>query len=645
MLYRASNMRGTQMKFDINPSFQLVPKVVTALQAIAGSPLAPCPVTATYLRTLVQLPDDGLIGVIQAEWERGLTGTGLNLVQVVPKPVANQLAAIYNHLQLIDAVRAYIPELRCRTDSEEMTVLLYVWPRSHPDAGRALGSGALSDTLLVSNVSLARLQQGLGAVLTMLGEWRRNTRARSSTLSVSSFFEQVRPMSNPPVPPHAAKINFGLDRIIALPNPLSILDNLASFREVFLNTEVGYINGSLAADRLLTATNPIVLDWSLSSKDFPVWLDYARLELDLLLRLIPPSDLDTWLNEWPSLAVSLRKLTLDPSTANGRLVPSGLATVKSIRDSFMQQGQENAPSAFWLSAVRAGLDVVADPLQNGANRLAATLYAAVALDVAREDLKFELPEALPVSVSWPGFLSWRSLPVHNVADGQALLVGAGLFTNDGRIDQLPQVNYDLAEMASFLDQRGYTVHLLLNQEFTGSNLEQKLTTLKKAVGHTDGPLLVCFCGHGVLRNGHYYLLTGDATTGTIEEKAINLNVWLKQITGLGISRTVILVNSCYSGQVLSIPPDISSIEDGSYVVLTSASIGEQSYMLRDDPYSLFIGTVLEALGRGNAKGKPIRLFELLEYVAHQVPWRASKIGMSQHPTYVLKQVTENFVLV
>ena len=82
-----------------------------------------------------------------------------------------------------------------------------------------------------------------------------------------------------------------------------------------------------------------------------------------------------------------------------------------------------------------------------------------------------------------------------------------------------------------------------------------------------------------------------------------------------------------------------------FVLITSASEGEESYMLRDDPYSIFIGTVLEALALLSYKYGSVRLFDFIEYVTHHVPIKASKIGKMQNPTFLLQSVKENFVII
>ena len=633
------------MKIHINPRFQLAPGVVAALQAISDRPLNPCPRQATYLRTFIRLPGEGVIGLVQAEWPPGLRGTGFNLVHVAPTVIAKTLISVHNILQRDESIRAHMPNLRCYADAGDMTALVFIWPESHPDADQIFHSELLSEALQLGKVNLPKLQDCLDAILMMLTRWAHHTQPKTTACSAASILDQLRPFENPPVPPRAAMLTFDLDDIPSLPNPLSLVNDPTPLKRVTVHTQLGNVHGALTADRILSASTPLIVDWSMSRKNTPIWLDYARLELDLLLRLVSPVDADIWAYEWPSLTKALRKLPLEPDNATGRLVPSALKVVAPIREVVNEQAPGNSLSAFWLSAVRAGLDVVSDPMQTGANRLAATLYSAVALDVAQENLKFNWPDTSPSAVPWPGFLAWRSLPARLNSSSCALLVGAGVFVNDGKIDQLPQVQNDLEELAAFLDQHNYQVHILRDSNFTRTQLQLKFDALRQDLQFTNRSFIACFCGHGVLRNGRYYLVTGDATVETIEERAVALDMWLDGVTQLNTSRKLILMNSCYSGQTFSTPFKISYKEGGTFVLLVSASAGEESYMLRDDPYSLFIGTVLEALGAANRKSKPTRLFDLLDYVTRKVPIRANKIGKSQHPTFVLNQITENFMLI
>ncbi len=224
------------------------------------------------------------------------------------------------------------------------------------------------------------------------------------------------------------------------------------------------------------------------------------------------------------------------------------------------------------------------------------------------------------------------------------MFGAGEFANDGRIEQLPQVKTDLEEFADFLAQHGYQVYKLYDKDFTKSRLSSIIRTLKKSIDYTEKPFIVCFCGHGIHRENDYFLLTGDTNVDKIEGNAIRIATLIKQISSLKTSRILMLINSCYSGQTLSMPYDLTTISDGELAVITSASCKEESYMLSDDPYSLFMGTVLEALATAKSQNSSATLFDFITYITQNVPLKASKIGQSQHPAFILRGIKENFEL-
>ncbi len=169
------------------------------------------------------------------------------------------------------------------------------------------------------------------------------------------------------------------------------------YSNIVLHTGLGRINGHLTLDNLLIPSigSPIILDWSSFLNDGPLWVDYAKLELDLLLHLVPTNDPQIWKYEWPSLSRALRHLPLEPFEAVGRLTPSALAIIAPIRSLVEKQKDHGSIDAFWLSAIYAGIDIFADPLQTSTNRLAAALYSAIALEEVQKNIGFQLPDSLP----------------------------------------------------------------------------------------------------------------------------------------------------------------------------------------------------------------------------------------------------------
>jgi hypothetical protein len=554
------------------------------------------------------------------------------------------LAHTHEQLQRLAPVAMYLPELRAQSQTGEPIATLFTLPRQHNDAALTVQPQTLADYAKRDYVSLPKLRRNLVSILRMLNAWsglvRRNDHF-GTNVALSKWLPNI---TNPPVLPNATLLAFDLEDIPVLPNPLLLIDSKSPTRNWTIEPVLHLGHGALTADRVIVTDAPVVLDWSTAHyTPFP-FLDHLRLELDLLLRLVPPSDAQIWRREWPALAKAFRSLALVSDEVDGQLAPLALAAVSPIRETISKQLHTEPFVPFWLSAIRAGLDVVADPSQIGPNRLAAMLYAAIALDTAKEALGIEAASVSSNPATWPGFLAWRSTPLRETFSGYALLVGSGTFPLDGTIPQIPQAKADLAELASLLSQRGYEVHLLMDDDFTVAQFEAKIQALERLPLLRAVPLIVCFCGHGLLAGDQYYLLTGDSTMANIESKAILAERWVSALGTLRPARKLIMINSCYSSQMLYAAHQFTSPEQEQTAVMVSAARDEQSYSLRDDPYSLFMGTTLEALSLTDQPATPTRLFSFLSYVAQEVPLRAAKIGKSQHPQFHLNRVTENFAL-
>ena len=633
------------MKFLVSPGHDFPSKIAKELNLISKKDLLPIPDEIAYIKTIFQSSINELMGLVQVKWPSGIVGTGINLIQLVDSKLSQKIIQNYETLNLIPLYKNYVPRLRFDVTIGKTTILLFTWPETHSGGYQSFASKRLSEILSDSPFNLQSIKGEVSKILDMYSVWTRIHHSSLKNISLESVFHSCLEITNPPVSPNSVQLDYGLNGIDPLPNPIAIIQKHRLFMKEKISCHTGFIHGNFTSDRIFVSSPPITCDWSSFQNNMPVWIDLARFELDLLQKLLPHEE-NIWKYEWSSIVPALKKRYISPNSAKGRLSPSALEIIEPIRRLVSDKSNGNGFDGYWISAVRAGLDSLADHSKSGPSRLVACLYASVALDnlLSNRNLTFET--SLPSQISWPGLCSWRSLAKKSVKSGYCIILGSGYFPKDGKIDQLPQVETELYEVAKFFDGNKYEVHLLIDENFSKEEVKLKFKFLEKRTRCIEDTVIIYFSGHGVYSQGEYYLLTSNSALGNIENEALKFETLLEEITKLSAKNTIIIINSCYSGQTLSSPPKLQSYKNISpLVILASTSEGEQSYFLRDDPFSIFTETFLEALGTIQKNKNPIYLFDLLRYVVTQVPIKAKKIGQSQNPSFLLNQISEDFQII
>ena len=169
-----------------NTAVHLSDEERASIASIASSPLRPCPKNVTYVRTLVNSLERGLIGLLRAEWPTAVTGSGYNTILVAPKPIIQRHIEIHTKLQYQPLLGPYLPAVRCEGGLENLGSLLFSWPIAHPQGEGALNAPTLGD-LLDKPIKLPRLRNALLGVLNVLNDWRKQ--ATLQEVGIGEFFE------------------------------------------------------------------------------------------------------------------------------------------------------------------------------------------------------------------------------------------------------------------------------------------------------------------------------------------------------------------------------------------------------------------------------------------------------------------------
>jgi hypothetical protein len=237
-------------------------------------------------------------------------------------------------------------------------------------------------------------------------------------------------------------------------------------------------------------------------------------------------------------------------------------------------------------------------------------------------------------------------------DAVAIIIGiedyeyappAEFASNDARLF------YDFATNA--LGISSARVHLLLNADATERNVKRALTHwLPARVVPGKTTAFIFFAGHGMSApdGNRFYLLPRDGDPELLEDTAINRSELLSLMADAGVSRTVAMIDACYSGlgrgdadlvaglRPIRLVPSEASVPD-NVTLLSAADLDEVSGSFPDAGHGLFSYYTMRGL-EGAADEAPsgngdqaITASELFEYLRANVARQAELAGRSQNP--------------
>ena len=242
------------------------------------------------------------------------------------------------------------------------------------------------------------------------------------------------------------------------------------------------------------------------------------------------------------------------------------------------------------------------------------------------------------------------------SNAHALLIGVGA--------DLPITVNDAAALQKHLtdpSKAAYdpgNVTLLTEKE---ASRDKILSTFDQLIQNTndDSTVIVYYSGHGATKNDNYYLVPNNYFDEKTFDALIKAEEFSEKIAAIQSKKLIVLLDCCHSqgmskGDVLD-QPDITPItknvtnlanklDDGSgKIIFSSSRDNELSYIMPNDPNSLFTLTLIEAMNgsaQNNGQNSFINILEVLSYVFDQVPKRSED---KQHPFInKIENLSDNF---
>lgn len=195
------------------------------------------------------------------------------------------------------------------------------------------------------------------------------------------------------------------------------------------------------------------------------------------------------------------------------------------------------------------------------------------------------------------------------------------------------------------------VHLLLDADATERNVKRALTQwLPARVIPGSTTAFIFFAGHGMSApdGDRFFLLPRDGDPELLEDTAIDRSELLSLMADVGVSRTVAMIDACYSGlgrgeaelaaglRPIRLVPSETEVPE-NVTLLTAADLDEVSGSFPDAHHGLFSYYLMRGL-EGAADEAPfgdgdrtITASELFAYLRANVARQAELSGRNQNP--------------
>ncbi len=182
--------------------------------------------------------------------------------------------------------------------------------------------------------------------------------------------------------------------------------------------------------------------------------------------------------------------------------------------------------------------------------------------------------------------------------------------------------------------------VLVNEKATLTGIQQ--ATQKLAASAKPDDLVVLFlAGHGMAIDGRYYFLPYDIDISS-EEKAkataLTQDILAESLSSLPTSRTVVLIDSCYSGAFAisnkSIVTWLGTLQENTGRAILTGTSKAQEALDGINGHGVFTSVVLNGLDGQADKDKDqfVNVSELITYAKKEVKIEAGKLSHTQEAT-------------
>lgn len=596
------------------------------------------------------------LGVAFTAYLNSLLFTGVCLIAVVHRDELDTFTKIFPKSSQMQSLERHIPILEYayaqNTQNEDLVALVLKIPKLEKDKSTKL-SELFSRELIPFKEILLRIE----ALIDLLENWNsykdlaRRVRYFTPLDAIKHCLINTDQIPNRVLDIDNSTPIITLDGWKSLPNPLAYIEHLDLWEGYdTMPMPLGRINGALSTESLLVrvdigSNDFVMLDWSKWKEDgFCPLIDFATLELDVLMRVMPLIDNDIR-GEWSCLLDHIFENVCPPPPTQGihttlawTLIAPIRKSVNRIIEGGISQGIDFTRS-FWIAVISSGLRVLLDTKLSIDQRIIGMMYASYGFNnilvKSRKPGKSILLNLKEISGE---FVRNKYLPFDK---GIALLIGVGDY--DLPLRPIPAAAQDALSLNNTLKDVGYSernVNCLLNSEASLKSLRNSMHMISSNnIRHLDDTMILFFSGHGAYLNGEYYFLTHGANLENLKETALSVKELSEWLASLKANSRLIIFDCCYSGEVLheavvNLPDNkLEQIAGGGSIVMVSSDSHQKSYILPGNSNSIFTACLVEALS-GNAYNpllKTISAFDVFNYVSENVRQRAAKSGWRQTP--------------
>ncbi|MDQ0846936.1 hypothetical protein [Streptomyces sp. V1I6] len=191
---------------------------------------------------------------------------------------------------------------------------------------------------------------------------------------------------------------------------------------------------------------------------------------------------------------------------------------------------------------------------------------------------------------------------------RAVLVGTGTHDPASQLTDLPSVDRTLDDLQLALHEVCGMASEQVTRVPADAGPAALVAAVEEAAERTQGPLLLCYVGHGLLGPGDdLYLATRSSRSAHSVAGAVPFRT-LRDLLGQRAQGSLVVLDCCFSG-VSDAPgtdggargPFVSALPKGSFL-LTSASHYALSFAPEGERHTLFGGRLLHLLTKGDPAG-------------------------------------------
>ena len=600
--------------------------------------------TASPYKQVDCLIENLSLEVVNVQGKRQADPTGFYLLQ---EYTSNEITDIVRKQRELE--RSPLTNLMPQTldEAKHKEDTLYFLTKTNTDIAY---SKPLAEHFSTQPYNTAFIAQVLTELANKIKAWNSPNDFETQTLSAYEWLKRYTPISHSTTAPALVVLGNKVLR-----NPLAYAMQ-STWWEGALPTLLltGYGHGRLDVQHIYEAKGkPFIVDVRGYANDLPLLLDWATLELSLLLEFMPLEDELHW-QEWLALCSSIcqdlepkqQPIGLSAPHAINLISPLRKSIAEYIKDIRGKSFRSSVETSYWLSTTIAALRLMANPTCSDAKTKAAFAYGAFAFEQLADRLNVPQQHEGSLSISFNQPLekiiigNFKAKGQH-FQHGYALIIGVGDTLDPEKA--LPETREDAKKLAAFLEkQLGYlpkNIKLLYDSDATKSNIEAGFIWLQQLVTQDkNATAIVYYSGHGFEIKGaeSYYLIPYETTTLDTAIAVESFNSWLKNTKA---KRLAVFLDCCHAGSVAlskSISKakpkaaDINILMQGEgRALVTSSTQYQQSYILGGHSNSLFTEVLLEALGQVGE----VEVLDVFKTLRQEVNRRAANASIEQTPRF------------